>query len=122
MKTVKRFLVLLILVASSTIYANDMFFCSELSVGTGFVFYGDSTIKSTNDIIKNNNGKTFIFTTDISAGLILDTRLRILVGGTGSADFHIGRDCHSNYLDYGFFTGIRITPRLGGLGFGIDYA
>lgn len=121
MKTVKNLLIILLLIVSSNLFANDMFFCSELSVGTGAVFYGDSTIQNNNQVIKNNNGKKFIFTSDISAGLILDTRLRILVGGTFSTDFHIGTDCHSNFLDYGFFTGIRITPGLGGLGFGIDY-
>ncbi|HZK20229.1 MAG TPA: hypothetical protein VFC68_05820 [Treponemataceae bacterium] len=111
------------IISPFTLVAADTKLCfTQFSIGTSAVVYGDEIVKAQNELIKQKgNPFRFVFSTDVSLGLMLDPQVRILTGGTLATDFCFHGDYYANRLDYGFFTGVRIYTGLAGLVAGVDY-
>ncbi|AEE16153.1 hypothetical protein [Treponema brennaborense] len=87
------------------------------SVGTAAVFYGDS---SRTDMASGFN--RFVPEADVFFGFMLDPAIRFSVGMVSVCDFHVKDGAHCNYIDYAFFSGVRIYPGLAGLCVAVEYA
>lgn len=87
------------------------------SVGTGAVFYGDDSISDLGDGFSR-----FVFEGDVSAGFVLDSMVRFVLGAVSACDFHVQNGSYANLIDYAFYGGIRVYLGLAGLCVGVDYA
>lgn len=93
----------------------------QLSLGTSAIIYGDEDFRTFNKSLLASDYKRFVFTVDVSGGIVLDDHVRLQLGSILNYDSFITKSFNSIYLDYNFYTGIRVYPALSGFNFGIDY-
>ncbi len=91
------------------------------SVGTGTTIYGDSAITELNKSLTEEGFSRLYLSGDVSFGILADRYIRFCVGAVTADDFFLHSESYVFYLDYAFFTGIRIYPGLSGLNFSVDY-
>ncbi len=94
---------------------------AQVSAGTSAISYGDKGFRDFNKVLLSDDFKRFVFLLDVSGGLRLDEHIRFSFGSILNYDSFTKSSYQALYLDYNFYTGIRIYPELQGLNFGIDY-
>ncbi|HQL05169.1 MAG TPA: hypothetical protein PLU33_08510 [Treponemataceae bacterium] len=113
------FILFIILISVHADYSRWL--TGQVSAGTSAVIYGDKDFRTFNKYLLSNDYKRFMFTVDASGGIILDEHVRFSFGSLLNYDSFVKSRFNAVYLDYNFYTGIRIYPELRGFNFGIDY-
>ncbi len=93
----------------------------QVSAGTSAIYYGDESLRLFNTSLLSDGYKRFVFTIDASGGIILDKHVRFSFGSLLNYDSFSQSRYNVIYLDYNFYTGIRVYPALKGFNFGIEY-
>ena len=86
------------------------------SIGTGAIFYGNST-----NLSEVSDFSRFIVEGDLFAAFVLDESVNFNAGVVSVWDFHFHDKQHYILGDYGFYGGARVYPGLMGLCVGVDY-
>ena len=118
----KLFILVFLLISGFSLFADDSsFFINEVSLGTGISIYSDNADSSRKTVLDSENTKRIV------AGLTLDTNLniselvKIVFGAETFCDFIWDKGLYYHSVDYAFFSGIKIFPKLEGLNFTIAY-
>ncbi len=93
----------------------------QVSLGTSAIVYGDKEFRAFNKTLLSDDFKRFVFTVDAAGGIVLDEHVRFAFGSLLNYDSFVQSRYNAIYLDYNFYTGIRVYPELEGFNFGIDY-
>jgi hypothetical protein len=113
------FILFIVLISVHADYSRWL--TGQVSLGTSAVIYGDKDFRTFNRALLADDFKRFMFTVDASGGIVLDEHVRFSFGSMLNYDSFVQSRFNAVYLDYNFYTGIRIYPELKGFNFGIDY-
>ena len=114
-KSKKIILCGILFLAATTCWAVDWLALGG-SFGTAAVVNKDESFRAATEGLSR-----VVLELDVTAELVLHPNIRIALGSILLTDFKFKGDDSYHSLDYGFYSGLRIYPGLGGLRLGVDY-
>ena len=105
----------IVFLAATTCWAVDWLALGG-SFGTAAVVNKDESFRAATEGLSR-----VVLELDATAELVLHPNIRIALGSILLTDFKFKGDDRYHSLDYGFYSGLRIYPGLGGLRLGVDY-
>ena len=121
----KKFLLIIAAaLCSAMIFAESerKFFGYQFALGSGYTFYGDSSLKSNEREAMRCGYSRIILYTDAGITLKLTDQLYFLGGFQTMLDFIWKDGRHSNHASPTFFGGLQFYPGLGNLSVSLAYA
>lgn len=109
---------------SSFLFAEQerKLFGFQFALGSGYTFYGDSSLKSNMNKMMDRGYARLILYSDASATIKLTDSLFVLAGVQVMGDAAWSGGSYSNHLSPAFFGGIQFYPGLANLSFSLAYA
>jgi len=121
----KKFLLITaFFICSAAIFAESerKFFGYQFALGSGYTFYGDSSLKSNERRAMRSGYSRIILYTDAGFTLKLTEQLYFLGGFQTMLDFIWKDGHHTNHASPTFFGGLQFYPGIGNLSFSLAYA